>query len=168
MIYTTDDFYPDNLKFFDHWKSVKEAHPELKLVVFTVANYNLSQRVDKDLGFLKWFDGNKDWCEVAVHGYDHMLPCEAERDDFEQCVEKALGILKPFMPKCYGYRSPGFHATIRMEPTLKRLGFGYIAYEQFIKYFDGRPAEPVFNTHCCDKWHNPITKIWRELCERAL
>ncbi len=161
-IMTTDDLCLSNLKYFKYWDKVKEKYGELKLVAFTIANYRQKEKLDDSKQFKDWFDKYKDWVEIAIHGYDHSYPPEAERDDFEDCVSKALEILKSFLPKEYGYRSPGFKFTVRLEPVLKKLGFGYVAYDDMIKYFDGRKLIP-YNTHCCNKYENPITKIWDKL-----
>lgn len=157
----TDDVCPSNLRFFRYIDRVKEKYPDLKVIAFTIANYK-NQRVDESKEFKDWYKEHKYWVEIAVHGYDHSFPPEAEREDFEECVEKALEILRPFLPKEYGYRSPGFQFTVRMEPILRKLGFAYVAYRNILKYFDGRRKIP-FNTHCCDRFQNPITKIWRNL-----
>lgn len=163
MIYTTDDVCPSNLKYFEYWERVKEKKPDLRLIAFTIANFNFIEPVDASVEFRDWFNKSKDWVEVAVHGFDHTYPPEAERDDFEDCVEEALRILKPFLPEKYGYRSPGFKFTIRMEPVLKKLGFSYVAYGDRIKYFNGGVEASLYNTHCCDRYANPITKVWKAL-----
>ena len=165
-IYTTDDICPSNLKFFPYWENVRTRHPDMKLIAFTIANYQNKENVQESKEFNEWFEKNKDWVEIAVHGYDHLYPPEAERDDFEQCVENALEILRPYLPKEYGYRPPGFKFSVRIEPTLRRLGFSYVAYRDHIKYFEeNRLVGPILNTHCCDNkdWDNPITKIYTDI-----
>jgi len=167
MIFTTDDVCPSNLKYFSYWERVRQKYPNMKLIAFTIANYNLVENVSVSTEFKEWFEKNKDWVEVAVHGYDHMYKPEAERDDpeFENCIMKALSILKPFLPEKYGYRSPGFQWSVRTEPLMKKYGFSWIAYDDSIKYFDGRPpiVGGIINTHCCDKWDNPITQVWNKI-----
>lgn len=165
LIFTTDDLCPSNLQYFYCWDEVHKKYPGKRLIAFTIANKDYKENVSESQEFKDWYEKHKDWVEIAVHGYDHTYPPEAERDDFEECVEKALAILKPFLPKEYGYRSPGFQFSVRIEPVLKKLGFSYIAYRDHIKYFDGRFAGPLLNTHCCDEqtWENPITNVWRTL-----
>lgn len=166
IIFTTDDLCPSYLKFFKYWDEVHKKYPGKKLIAFTIANFQNKENIRKSEEFRRWYDEHKDWVEIAVHGYDHLYPPEAERDDFEECIKKALDILKPFLPENYGYRSPGFKFSIRIEPILKKFGFSYIAYRDHIKYFnDERLIAPILNTHCCDEedWENPITKIWRNI-----
>ena len=165
LIITTDDFCPSNIKYFKYWERVRECHPDMSLTVFTIANYQHKENVRESSEFNEWFEKNKDWCEVAVHGYDHLYPPEVFRDDLEECINKSLDILLPYLPKKYGYRSPGFRFTNKLEPILKKLGFAWVAYQNNIKYFnDNVLSGPLLNTHCCEKWDNPITEVWEKLC----
>ena len=164
MIYTTDDLCLSNLTYFRFWDKVKEKRPDLKVIVFTIANFQGKEDVSKSTKFKKWYDGHKDWVTIGVHGYDHTYPPEGERDDQEELIRKSVEILKPFLPESFLYRAPGFQVTCKTEPILRKLGFAGIAHQTRIKYFDGRFAEKIYNTHCCDRWHNPITEVWRELC----
>jgi len=159
---TTDDLCLSNLKYFRYWDKVKEKYPNLKLIVFTIANFKNTEDLSKSDIFKKWFEQHKDWCEIGVHGYDHQYPPECERDNQEKFIVKALEILRPFLLKEFLYRAPGFQVTCKTEPILRKLGFAGIAHQDKIKYFDGRFDIP-FNTHCLDKYYNPITQIWTKL-----
>jgi len=165
MIITTDDVCPENLKFFNHWLEIKDAIPNIKLIAFTIANFKHEQDVSKSEEFKRWFEENKHWVEIGVHGYDHEYPPEWDRDDASELVEKSLEILRPFLPEKYIYRPPGFQRTIELEPCLRRLGFAGVAYQQRFRYFypsgDVRIVDGVLNSHCCDRYENPITR-WRE------
>ena len=162
MIITTDDICLSNLKYFDYWLKVKEKKKDLNLICFVIANYKYKEDVSKSDIFKKWFDRNKDWITIGVHGYDHLYPPEGERENFEELVKKSLDILQSFLSKDFLYRAPGFQTTCYTEQILKKLGFAGIAHQERIKYFDGRFDIP-FNTHCCDRYDNPITKIWQNL-----
>lgn len=162
MVITTDDFCLENMKYFEFWDRVKLKRPSLRLVVFTIANFKNGQDVSKSEEFREWFYGHKDWCKIGVHGYDHLYPPECERDDQREVILRALKILRPFLSEKFLYRPPGFQVTCKTEPVLKELGFAGIAYQNRIKYFDGGFDKP-FNTHCCDRYFNPITKIWKRL-----
>ena len=162
MIITTDDVCPSNLKFFNYWDKVKEEVPNLKLVCFTIANYKNIEDVSKDEDFIKWFEERKDWVEIGVHGHDHLYPPEGDRNNYAELIKKSLDILKPFLPKDFLYRAPGFQHTCFTEGVLKKLGFAGIAYQTRIKYFNGTFDEPL-NTHCSDQYDNPITNIWKQL-----
>jgi len=165
-ILTTDDLCLSNLKYFKYFDEMKSCLPNLKMIAFTIANYNNAENVSESKEFNEWYQCHKDWVEIAIHGYDHLYPPEAERDDFEKYVEDALDILRPYLPKEYGYRSPGFKFSVRIEPTLKRLGFSYVAYREHIKYFDRRQLIIPINTHCTlDKYDNPIGMVHKQLIE---
>jgi len=99
---------------------------------------------------------------TGVHGYDHLYPPDCERDNQGELIEKALDILRPFLPEEYLYRAPGFQVTCKTEPILKSLGFSGIAHQGVVKYFGGGFVN-TFDTHCCDKFLNPVTKICEEI-----
>lgn len=163
-IITTDDLCLSNLQYFKYFDEIKKVKPNLKVIAFTIANFQNKENIAESKEFYDWWYYRKDWVEIAVHGYDHLYPPEAFRDDFEDQVTKSLYILKPYLPKEYGYRSPGFRFSVRIEPLLKKLGFSYIAYDTHIKYFkDNRLVYGLINTHCTDKYENKITEFYKEL-----
>lgn len=127
-------------------------------MAFVIANYQNKENVQESKEFLDWFERTKEWVEIGVHGYDHLFPPECERDNQEEFIEKALDLLRPFLPKKFLYRAPGFQVTNQTEPILRKLGFAGIAHQFRIKYFNGSYVEP-YNTHCCDKFVNPITRL---------
>lgn len=171
MFITTDDLCPENLKFFKHWEAIKIVNPGLKLIAFVIANFKGEQDVSKSEEFKRWFSENKDWVEVGVHGYDHEAPPEWDRDDAAELVRKSLEIMRPFLPEQYLYRPPGFQRTVELEPTLRKLGFAGVAYQKRFRYFmpdnKVRIVEGVLNSHCCDRYENPITR-WREWFPKTL
>lgn len=161
-IYTTDDLCPENLKFFKFWDEIKLKYPHIKLIAFTISYYKYEQDISKSLEFRDWYEQRRDWVEIGIHGYDHLFPPEQERENAKECVDKSLRILNPFLPKRILYRPPGHQRTVNTEKDLKELGISGIAYQNRIKYFDtGEIIEDIFNTHCCDKYYNPIT-LWKE------
>lgn len=164
MIYTTDDVCPSNLIYFRFWDEVKKRKPNLKVIAFTIANYNGQEDVSKSKDFKEWYDSHKDWVTIGVHGYDHTFPPEGERDNQEELIRESIKILKPFLPSDFLYRPPGFQVTCKTEPICRKLGFAGIAHQSRIKYFNGTFETDLINTHCCNKWSNPITKVWSELC----
>ena len=158
MIYTTDDVSIDNLKHFKFWDKVKERKHNLRVVAFVVAKDIVTPE------FNRWFSDQQDWVEIGVHCYEHSKPQEGWREDQEQQIQKAINTLKPYLPKRYLYRPPGFRFLPQTEPILKRLGFAGIAHQQFIKIFDTWEKIRVFNTHCTEnEFNNPIGKIWQKL-----
>jgi predicted deacetylase len=171
VIITTDDVCPENLKFWQFWEQIKVLNPDIKVIAFVIANFKGEQRVDESEEFQQWFEQTRDWVEVGVHGYDHEFPPEWDRDDAPELVERALEILRPYLPKDYLYRPPGFQRTIHLEPCLRELGFAGVAYQRRFRYFydngSVRIVEGVLNSHCCDMYENPITR-WREWFPRDL
>jgi predicted deacetylase len=165
MIYTYDDLCPSNLDNWKYWDKVKEAHPDLKVIAFTIANHQNKELITDSKEFYDWWLTHKEWVEIAVHGYDHLYPPEAFRSDteLEEQITKALEVLRPFMPLKYGYRSPGFRWCKSLEPILKKHGFSYVAYSEHIKILETNELRlPVFNTHCTfDKFDQPIGQVWK-------
>lgn len=54
--------------------------------------------------------------EVASHGYAHLLPDEATRDEFMLDLRKAKDLLENLTGKaCLGYRAPGFGISHNIE-----------------------------------------------------
>ena len=150
MIITTDDLcleYIDNFKLFDE---MKKEFPNFKLIAFTISNFKNNEHLSSSATFKEWYEGHKDWVEIAVHSYDHDGLPDGDRDDEEVWITKALEDLKPFLPKEYGYRSPGWQTTNKTEEILKKLGFAYIAYETKIKYFKGQIINNIINSHLYD------------------
>jgi len=164
MIYTTDDLCPSNLKYFKYWDKAKELKPDLKLIAFTIADYQGKEDVSESKEFIDWFEDHRGWVELGVHSLEHTYPPDAERDDFSEVLGKALEILKPFLPDKYMYRSPGFQSTVRMPAILRYYGFTYQAYEDRIRNLNtNRLCGPVFNSHCSNKYSSPITRVWRNI-----
>ena len=157
-VVTTDDVCLSNLQYWRHWNDIKKKVPDLKLIAFVVANYRNQENVAESSAFLEWFECTRDWVQVGVHGYDHLFPPECERDNQEALIAKALKVLRPFLPKNYLYRAPGFQVTNQTEPILKRLGFAGIAHQGRIKFFDGGFAD-TFDTHCSNCDNNPVTEV---------
>jgi predicted deacetylase len=151
MIYTTDDLcleYLENFKYFDE---IHEKHPEFRLIAFTISNFKNKERLKDSERFKSWYNTHKDWVEIAVHSYDHEYPPDGDREDLEMCITKARDELKPYLPKEYGYRCPGFQTTASTVEILKKLGFQYIAYETSIKNLLINQSEfGVVNSHLQD------------------
>ena len=161
---TCDDVCPSNLKHWKYWMWVKEKYPELRVLCFVIANYQNKENAAESREFKEWFETNKNWIEVGVHGYDHTSPPLGDRSNQEELIIKALEILKPFLPEKFLFRPPGYQRTIHTEKILQKLGFAGIAYQSRIRYFDGEIVEPILNSHLTEnRYENPIGKIWNQL-----
>jgi len=158
-VLTIDDVCPSNLKYWNHLLEIKKEYPDTKVTAFVIANYRNEEDVSQSQEFWKWFEMNRSWVTIGVHGYDHLEPQEGWRDDQEIWIRKALTILRPFLPPNFLYRPPGFRTLAKTEGILGGLGFAGIAYQTRIKWFDGRFEIP-FNSHCLNKYFNPVT-LWK-------
>src|SRR3990167_7867170 len=152
MIVTVDDLclsYLYNFKYFDE---LKKRVPTLKVIAFTIGNYNNEELLVESNIFKAWYNEHKDWVEIAVHSYDHQFPPDGDRQDEEYWIRKGLESLKHFLPEKYGYRSPGWQTTNKTVDILKRLGFTYIAYETKIKDLQTNTIniQTILNSHLYD------------------
>lgn len=169
ILFTTDDVCPSNLKYFEYWDKVKEKHSELKLIAFTIANYQNKENIKESKEFNDWYEKHKDWVIIQPHGLNHLKPQLGWRDYETQKndIKESLDILKSYLSNEIIYRFPGFRISPYSENILKELKVDGIAHQEFIKMFDGRKIYNIFNTHCCDgdsnKILNPITKIYQNL-----
>jgi predicted deacetylase len=149
-IITTDDLcleYLDNFTLFD---GLKKLYPDFKMIAFTIGNFKNKENLKKSKKFREWYNERKDWVEIAVHSYDHDEIPDGDREYEKEWIKKGLDSLKEFLPKEYGYRSPGWQTTNKTEGILKDLGFSYIAYETKIKYFNGEIINNIINSHLYD------------------
>lgn len=164
MILAIDDVCPENLKYWKYVEEIHDKYPNLKIIAFVIANFKYKQNVRNSEIFKDWYNRFKGWVEIGVHGYDHLSPPEQERTDAEYFVKKSLEILNPFLPKEFVYRPPGHQRNRNTESMLIKLGFSGIAYQTKIRYFKGEFIK-VLNSHCCDKYFNPIMN-WRNFLKQ--
>lgn len=152
MIATVDDLCLSHLDNFVHFDNIRSRVLSFRLTAFTIANNNNEELLVESDIFKAWFNKHKDWVEIAVHSYDHKYPPDADRQDEEYWITKALRSLYPFLPESYGYRSPGWQTTNKTVPVLKKLGFDYIAYENKVKNLkqDKIVETSVLNSHLYD------------------
>jgi len=152
MLFTVDDLCLSYLNNFIWFDRVKEKNPDFRIVAFTIANYKNNEPLLESTTFKDWFEKHKDWVEIAVHSYDHEGLPDGDRDDEKYWIEKAFEGLRFFLPKRYGYRSPGWQTTNKTVNILKDLGFSYIAYEGKVRDLkkDEIIETNVFNSHLYD------------------
>lgn len=152
MLHTIDDLCLSYLSNFSYFDDLKIRFPEFKLTAFTIGNYKNNEPLLESTTFKNWFEGHKNWVEIAVHSYDHDGLPDGDREDEEYWIEKARDSLKPFLPDKYGYRSPGWQTTNKTVGILKKLGFSYIAYESRVRDLekDLIVETNVFNSHLYD------------------
>ena len=152
MTFTTDDLCLSYLKNFKYFDKIKEEVPEFKMIAFAIGNFNNDELLLESPVFKTWFEEHRDWVEIGVHSYDHEYPPDGDRDNEGSCIEKAIRSLMPFLGKDWIYRSPGWQTTNKTVPTLKKLGFKYIAYETKVNDIQEEKTveTQVFNSHLYD------------------
>ena len=156
MVYTTDDVSLENIKYFKHWDMAKERNPSLEVIAFIIAE-------DMDMEVLKKFLKERPWVIPAVHCWDHKELQEGWREDQERYIRMAKDKLIDVLPERPLYRFPGFRTLPKSESILKKLDFKGIAHQGFIKWFDTGKLEQTYDTHCCDKFINPVTKVCQNI-----
>ncbi len=151
MVFTTDDLCLLYLKNFGILDDFKKDNPDFKIIAFTISNYGGIEDLKTSDIFKKWYNRHKDWVEIAVHSYEHIIP-DGDLDE-KECIKKALDSLKEYLPRNYGYRSAGWQTTCHTVPILKELGFSWIAYERQVNdIVHGRVMEnQITNSHVSDK-----------------
>lgn len=61
---------------------------------------------------LKWCDANRNWVELAVHGFYHTSNYECEKltyEEFDRLMEELGGVIEPFFVK--GFKAPGWQIS---------------------------------------------------------
>jgi len=163
MLLMVDDVCEENIGNLKYLDEMHQAFPTMKAVLFTIAKHKNMRPITECKAFVEYFNKNRLWTLIGVHGYDHMAPPEQERDNAEELVKLSIKILKPYLHLGPIYRPPGFQTTIHTEKMLKKLGFGGIANQDNIKWLDGGGyTEGFVNCHLTEnKFINPIGR-WRE------
>lgn len=149
MFLCCDDIGMEHKDKLSNLDELKVRIPQLKVNCFVIAK-------DIQDWFKEWYISRKEWVEIGVHGYDHDNPPECEREDRKERIEKALKILKPYLPKKYGFRAAGFQMTASTYPVLRDLSFWYIAHQtrvQLLKDMNGARL-PILNCHIYDDLRN--------------
>ena len=156
MYFTCDDVGLEHKEHLYKLEDLKKQDPTFKVTVFVIAK-GLN---DYLFNWLK-----QDWIEVGVHCYDHDKP-ECDYEDKEDRITKAFNILKPLLPKQYGYRTSGYQMTASMYPIVKKLGFSYIAHQTRVQSFKGEfKRDNIINTHIYDKEFKLYGKSYRFISE---
>lgn len=151
MIFTVDDICLEYMHHFVLFDEMKANYQEFKLIAFTISNFKNKEDLATSKQFEKWYKEHSDWVEIAVHSYDHDEIPDGDREDEALWIEKAYKGLRRYLPKEYGYRSPGWQTTNKTESILKKLGFSYIAYETKIKYLNTNLIKQgIVNSHIYD------------------
>jgi hypothetical protein len=129
VIFDVDDLHEDHDRM-DLLLELKEANPAFKLTAFAIPG----------LGSDEYWNGLPDWIEVAMHGWTHPHPREAEDWSYDQAVDVLLSAPARFVD---GWKSPGWQISDGTYEACADLGW-WIADQ---RYNDARrPAGIRF--HC--------------------
>lgn len=136
LVVTSDDLQPLTLPLFEQfWKPLKQKHPQLK-VTFFVSPFNQEFGVDEKNNipfsedFKRWYEENKDWCHVELHGNYHDKPSENKRtkEEQEQLIASAVASMLEYLDDaCLGYKAPFYQADDNMIDVLRKLGFSWFS-----------------------------------------
>lgn len=128
---------------------IKKKFPELKLTCFTVPDWEMNGVGLKGNKLFKgWFNKNKDWVEIAIHGLNHR-EIEGNLPYDKQCqkLRKALEIMKEFLPSKIGYKAP---ANDTNKDTLRAVydcGYDYLVIRGDIRPRGSFEDRPIFESH---------------------
>lgn len=129
MIFDTDDLY-DGHDRMDLLLELKAANPAFKLTAFAIPA----------LADDEYWDSLPDWIEVAMHGWAHPHPREAESWSYDQALDVMLSAPARFVK---GWKSPGWQISDGTYQAAMELGF-WVADQH---YNDSRRPEGLM-IHC--------------------
>lgn len=173
MIFDSDDFGVNHVisemcqthDCRDMLMTYKEANPKFKATLFTVPG-----EVTAEL--TSWCQLNKDWIEVAVHGFFHTSNYECEKlsyDDFDFLMRQFDDILKACFVK--GFKAPGWQISDDIYKWLLDHGY-WVADQEYNN--DRRPKElPVYligddsyHTHTWNCVGNGIYELYEDIMKK--
>jgi len=164
-VLTMDDFGND-WEYVKNLEDIKSRIPNIKITLFTIAANDLisknareksltenvfnenGKRLIDDKRYIDWIIINKDWIEIATHGYHHhgILPTYGKGfssvenkksfDEQYDFMKKGLDELGRFMPKIKGYKAPGNHMNYDTLKALEHLNFQYYMWMDTIYVYD--------------------------------
>jgi hypothetical protein len=106
------------------------------------------------LGDDEYWESLPDWVEVAMHGWAHPTPREAEHWSYDQSVDVLLSKPNRFVD---GWKSPGWLTSPGMYQALGDLGW-WIADQHLAD--DVRPAGlPVYLWEDGHNWHGHVQNL---------
>lgn len=109
MVFDWDDFHESNHRY-DLLERLKAANPAFRCTLFAVPG----------LGSPEFWEAVPDWCELAVHGWLHPHPREAENWTREQTIDVLLSAHPRFVE---GFKAPGWQISDGTYAALLELGW---------------------------------------------
>ena len=138
--------------------SLKEINPDFKATLFSIPAF----------GDEAFWNGHPDWIELAMHGWQHPNPREAEHWTYDQAVDVLLSAPDRFVKV---WKSPGWLTSPGMYQACADLGWA-IADQHLAD--DQRPAGlQVYLWEDGDNWHghvqnscgNGLRETWAQVCK---
>lgn len=143
MIVDFDDFQEQEHRL-DLLHELRAANGAFRCTLFAIPG-------NSSLGF---WETVPDWCELAVHGWQHPHPREAENWTYEETVDVLLAAPDRFVD---GFKAPGWQISEGTYEALEALGY-WVADQP---YNDSR--RPVgLRVHRLgdgDHWHGHIPDV---------
>lgn len=156
MIFDFDDHCDVN-DAMPYMALLKEMNPAFKVTLFSIPA--LSSEV--------FWDSHPDWVELAMHGWTHPDPREAEHWSYDQAVDVLLSRPKRF---CRLWKSPGWLTSPGMYRALVDLGWAIA--DQHLADAIRPPDLPVYLWEDGENWHghvqdvcgNGLQETWAQVC----
>lgn len=162
MIVDLDDFSETNHRY-DLLHELKRANPAFKVTLFAVPG----------LGTDGFWESVPDWCELAVHGWQHPSPLEC-RDWTYQRMLRLMN--EPVVQRHFvrGFKAPGWQISTGVYQAL--LDQGWWVADQHLEDHRRPAGLPVYlHEDSPDRWHghiqnvcgNGLEETWGELLARV-
>lgn len=128
LVFDSDDFGVDHVisdmcqshDCRDVLMELKKINPNFKATLFTIP-------MEITLEMMNWAENNRDWIELAYHGFSHHSNYECEKmpeEDFDllfnMCTSLMPGIKQLFVK---GFKAPGWQISDGAYAWLKKKGF---------------------------------------------
>lgn len=159
MIVDFDDFHQTNHRL-DLLQKLRDANPRFRVTLFAVPA----------LGSDTFWDSIPDWCELAVHGFLHPDPREAENWTYDQAARVLDGAPVRFVN---GFKAPGWQISDGTYRAL--LDRGWWVADQ--PYNDTRRPEGIrvhrlgdgdhLHGHIQNIGTNGLEEAWPEILARV-
>ncbi len=140
MVFDFDDFHETNHRYDLLWQ-LKEANPGFRCTLFAVPG----------LGSDEFWETVPDWCELAVHGWLHPHPREAEHWTRDEAIDVMLAAPGWFVD---GFKAPGWQISDGTYEAIMELGWWCADHpENDARRPDGLVVNVVGGP---DHWHGHI------------
>lgn len=156
MIFDFDDFHQTNNRLDLFWE-LKTLRPDFKCTVFAVPA----------MGSEEFWENVPDWLELAVHGWKHPHPREAQHWSYKKMDDYMHSVSPRFV---HGFKAPGWQISDASFEWLKDNGW-WVADQAYnderrpegLKHYVLGPNSHHF--HVQDIGSNGMVESWDNLTE---